>query len=72
MGLCLKIGTPQQVAIRRDVVDFAELLKLKVAKTDEYVKMKSGSHREGFRLEGSDVDSMHWPNTVPATLFFTR
>ncbi|XP_052722128.1 uncharacterized protein LOC128193009 [Crassostrea angulata] len=26
------------------------------------VWMMSGSRREGFRLEGSDVDSMYWPN----------
>ena len=62
MGLCLKIGTPQQVSIRRDLVDITELLEHKVARTDEYVAMTSGSDREGFRLEGSDVDSMHWPN----------
>ena len=60
MGLCLKIGTPQQVAIRRDVV---ELLIHKVRRTDECVtcRMTSGSHREGFRLEGSDIDYMYWP-----------
>ena len=62
VGLCLKIGTPQQVAIRRDVVDITELLEHKVARTEEYVTMRSGSDREGFRLEGSDVDYMYWPN----------
>ena len=62
MGLCLKIGTPQQVAIRRDVVDVTELLDHKVARTDEYFIMKSGSDREGFRFEGSDMDFMCWPN----------
>nr|XP_022308597.1 uncharacterized protein LOC111114543 [Crassostrea virginica] len=62
MGLCLKIGTPQQVAIRRDLVDFTELLRHKESRTDEDIMMKSGSDREGFRLEGSDVDYMYWPN----------
>ncbi|XP_078321144.1 uncharacterized protein LOC111114543 [Crassostrea virginica] len=62
VGLCLKIGSPQQVAIRRDVVDVTELLVHKVARTDEYVKMTSGSHREGFRIQGSDVDFMYWLN----------
>nr|XP_022308593.1 uncharacterized protein LOC111114539 [Crassostrea virginica]XP_022308594.1 uncharacterized protein LOC111114539 [Crassostrea virginica] len=62
MGLCLKIGTPQQVVIRRDLVDIKELLEHEVARTDDFVKMTSGSQREGFRLEGSDMDCMYWPN----------
>nr|XP_022304311.1 uncharacterized protein LOC111111556 [Crassostrea virginica] len=62
VGLCLKIGTPQQVAIRRDVVDTTELLEHKVTKTDDQlVKMQSGSRREGFRFEDSDIDIMFWP-----------
>ena len=60
--LCLKIGTPQQIAIRRDVVDITELLEHKVPKTCQQVRMKSGSDREGFRLDGSDVDIMYWIN----------
>ena len=43
VGLCLKIGTPQEVAIRRDVIDVKELLEHKVKRTDQYVKMLSGS-----------------------------
>ena len=62
VGLCLRVGTPQQVAIRRDVMDIAELLKHKEARTDDYLIMTSGSDREGFRLEGSDMDYMYWPN----------
>nr|XP_022344010.1 uncharacterized protein LOC111137061 [Crassostrea virginica]XP_022344011.1 uncharacterized protein LOC111137061 [Crassostrea virginica] len=62
VGLCLKIGTTQQVAIRRDVVDIKELLEHKVTRTDQVVIMQSGSQREGFRFEDSDVDIMHWPN----------
>nr|XP_022298644.1 uncharacterized protein LOC111107652 [Crassostrea virginica] len=59
VGLCLKIGTPQQVAIRRDVVDIKELLKHKLTST---VEMVSGSRREGFRFEDSDHDFMYWSN----------
>ena len=62
VGLCLKLGSPQQVAIRRDVEDVTELLRHKAARTDENVTMASGSDREGFRLEGSDLDFMCWPN----------
>ena len=41
VGLCLKIETPQQVAIRRDVVDIKELLVHKVRSTDYLVTMVS-------------------------------
>ena len=41
--LCLKIGTPQQVAIRREVTDISELLVLKVAKTNHSVFKQGGS-----------------------------
>ena len=60
VGLCLKIGTPQQVAIRRDVVDIKELLEHKVTRADCDVRMMSGSRREGFRFQDSDCDSMYW------------
>ncbi|XP_078337424.1 uncharacterized protein LOC144626677 [Crassostrea virginica] len=62
VGLCLKIGTPQLVAIRRDVVDITESLDHKVARLDQLVLMKSGSQREGFRFLDSDADYMIWPN----------
>ena len=61
VALCLKLGTSQQVAIRRDLVDIKESLENKVARTD-LVIMQSGSSREGFRLNDSDVDTMIWPN----------
>ena len=60
VGLCLKIGTPQQVAIRRDVVDIYELLERKVKRSDQGVIMVSGSQREGFRFKNSDIDIMIW------------
>nr|XP_022341016.1 uncharacterized protein LOC111135341 [Crassostrea virginica] len=61
LGLCLKIGTPQQVAIRRVVTDIRELLVTKV-RTDGAVYLLSGSRREGFRFKDSDVDFMLWLN----------
>nr|XP_022346228.1 uncharacterized protein LOC111138505 [Crassostrea virginica] len=61
IGLCLKIGTSQQVAIRRDVVDILILL-LNHKVTNVNVWMLSGSKREGFRFKDSDLDMMFWPN----------
>uniref|UniRef100_K1PTB4 Mab-21-like HhH/H2TH-like domain-containing protein n=1 Tax=Magallana gigas TaxID=29159 RepID=K1PTB4_MAGGI len=57
--MCREIGTPQQVAARRDIVDIKELL----SNQDEYLErsMMSGSMREGFRLRDSDLDTMYWP-----------
>ncbi|XP_052708603.1 uncharacterized protein LOC128183569 [Crassostrea angulata] len=62
MGMCLKIGTPQQVAARRDIVDIVEMLESKEILNGPITVMLSGSHREGMRLSGSDVDIMRWPN----------
>nr|XP_022299927.1 uncharacterized protein LOC111108380 [Crassostrea virginica] len=62
VGLCLKLGTLQQVAIRRDVVDIKELLEQKVTSTGCIVMIMSGSRREGFRFKDSDHDFMSWPN----------
>lgn len=45
---CQKIGTPELVASRRDIVDIKELLENK--KNIWARTMFSGSHREGFRL----------------------
>ena len=60
--LCLEIGTPQQVAIRRDVLDVRESVIHKTAKTNEHVTMSSGSYREGYRYEDSDIDFVCWAN----------
>ena len=62
VGLCLKLGTPQQIAIRRDIVEINQVLEHKITRTDEFVKMQSGSRREGFRLKDSDIDIMIWSN----------
>ena len=79
VGLCLKIGTPQQVAIRRDVDDIPDLLEHKVARLNHLVVMLSGSMREGFRFKDSDWDLMFWSNDhrvlwdfSQATLYNTR
>ncbi|XP_062575614.1 uncharacterized protein LOC134237539 [Saccostrea cucullata] len=61
VGLCSKIGTPQQVAMRRDVVDIDETVKRQGKPNNNQRYMMSGSRREGFRLTGSDVDRMFWP-----------
>ncbi|XP_034333413.2 uncharacterized protein [Magallana gigas] len=62
VGMCLKIGTPQQVTYRRDIVDIMEMLRNNQMLNNETTVVLSGSHREGFRLSGSDMDHMHWPN----------
>ncbi|XP_062618592.1 uncharacterized protein LOC134280185, partial [Saccostrea cucullata] len=62
MGLCDKLGTSQLVAMRRDVVDIRDMVENQRRTRDEVSVMVSGSYREGFRLEGSDVDFMYWPN----------
>ncbi|XP_056016735.1 uncharacterized protein LOC125677234 [Ostrea edulis] len=65
VGLCHTLGTSQQVAIRRDVVDIEEIVRNKVRTSNQNMMMASGSHREGFRMKGSDVDYMHWFNNQP-------
>ena len=60
LGLCHKIGTPQEVTIRRDVWDVRELLDRKKTEYTHWISMLSGSQREGFRFMDSDVDTMEW------------
>lgn len=64
-GLCLIVGTSQQVAIGRETTDIEEMVLRELARrTDftDFYAMLSGSRKEGFRLEGSDTDVMIWPN----------
>ncbi|XP_062579121.1 uncharacterized protein LOC134241041 [Saccostrea cucullata] len=61
-GLCDEIGTSQLVAMRRDLADICEMVENHVRTIDENSEMMSGSKREGFRLKGSDIDTMFWPN----------
>ncbi|XP_062595561.1 uncharacterized protein LOC134256899 [Saccostrea cucullata] len=64
VGLCLKIGSPTEVRIRRVVMDTDEVVN-KPFNIMKGVKgldiMRSGSRREGFRLITSDHDFMFWP-----------
>nr|XP_022287810.1 uncharacterized protein LOC111100341 [Crassostrea virginica] len=60
--LCQIVGTSVQVAIRRETLDIREMVERRVADNDDGIGMESGSRREGFRLEGSDIDFMFWPN----------
>ncbi|XP_052708612.1 uncharacterized protein LOC128183577 [Crassostrea angulata] len=62
MGMCLKIGTAQQLASRRDIMDIVEMLQSKEMLNIQFTLMLSGSRREGFRLRGSDLDYMRFPN----------
>nr|XP_022306599.1 uncharacterized protein LOC111112988 [Crassostrea virginica] len=60
--LCQIVGTSVQVAIRREAKDISEMAERRVADNDDVIAMESGSRREGFRLKGSDIDSMYWLN----------
>ncbi|XP_062572641.1 uncharacterized protein LOC134234577 [Saccostrea cucullata] len=62
VGLSHIVGTSPQVAMRRDLVDIKEKVENQMKTSDGFSVMVSGSVREGFRLEGSDVDYMFWPN----------
>lgn len=61
VGMCLNIGTPQQLACRRDIMEIAAKI-YKVMSNKGVTMMLSGSRREGFRLRESDVDLMFWRN----------
>nr|XP_034304005.1 uncharacterized protein LOC105327925 [Crassostrea gigas] len=62
VGLCEIVGTSQQVAIRREIWDISEMLERQVKSNRGIMGMLSGSRREGFRLKGSDIDTMFWFN----------
>ncbi|XP_062600962.1 uncharacterized protein LOC134262591, partial [Saccostrea cucullata] len=59
-GLCHNMGTPMEVRMRREVDDTIEFVEKPVDIFKGINKMKSGSKREGFRLENSDLDVMIW------------
>ncbi|XP_052719433.1 uncharacterized protein LOC128191417 [Crassostrea angulata] len=60
--MCRRVGTSQQVAMRRELQDIREMSERQEAPNDRVITMLSGSMREGFRLKGSDVDLMYWLN----------
>ncbi|XP_052685880.1 uncharacterized protein LOC128165415 [Crassostrea angulata] len=67
VGLCEIVGTSQQVALRRETEDIREMVtKDMMGIVGGQVifgsGMISGSYREGFRLRGSDIDTMIWIN----------
>lgn len=61
LGMCHKIGTPKQVAFRRDIVDMTELFN---NRNYLVIPTLSGSRREGFRLPDSDIDAMFSLNNL--------
>ncbi|XP_048766818.2 uncharacterized protein LOC125673909 [Ostrea edulis] len=60
VGLCHKIGTPTEVTFRRDLWDTVEMIRKPSQLYKGERKMLSGSYREGFRFESSDLDFMLW------------
>ncbi|XP_056014757.1 uncharacterized protein LOC125674747 [Ostrea edulis] len=62
VGLCHTLGTSQQVAMRRDVIDIQEMVRNKANGSNPNMMLYSGSRREGFRIKGSDTDVMFWFN----------
>ncbi|XP_062577132.1 uncharacterized protein LOC134239005 [Saccostrea cucullata] len=48
--------------MRRDVLDINDVMEKKVRTDDGYSVLLGGNYKEGFRLKGSDVDMMFWPN----------
>ncbi|XP_062575915.1 uncharacterized protein LOC134237787, partial [Saccostrea cucullata] len=61
VGLCLKLGSPSIVRMRREMMDIDEAVNQPVNILKGFDRMESGSRREGFRLKTSDVDFMFWP-----------
>ena len=74
LGLCRKLGTPQQVVIRREVNDTAELVdtKVKSRKPNKNITTLSGSRGEGIRFNDSDFDIMHWGNSERVVWNFSQ
>lgn len=60
VGLCIYIGTPTEVTIRREVIDMKEKIINLVRRNEHFISMLSGSFREGFRFTTSDLDTMFW------------
>lgn len=63
MGLCQEVGTQSEVRIRREVVDTGRDVVRIIGIMYDHDQMASGSYREGFRLESSDIDIMSWSTT---------
>ncbi|XP_062574743.1 uncharacterized protein LOC134236582 [Saccostrea cucullata] len=61
VGLCDKIGFPEEVAIRRCLLDLREMIKIPICLQRGALVISTGSYREGFRLKSCDLDFMRWP-----------
>ena len=61
MGMCRYVGSPSEVRIRREVADTEEVVNRPMIIMRTFDRMMSGSRREGFRLQTSDMDWMSWP-----------
>lgn len=61
VGLYDKLGTSEELIIRRETTDIRDMLQRQITRS-QFIGTMSGSRKEGFRLEGSDVDEMYWPN----------
>lgn len=59
-GLCRYVGPPTAVTVRREVLDMAEIIKKPIEVMSGCKLIESGSNREGFRFDTSDVDRMLW------------
>ncbi|XP_062569591.1 uncharacterized protein LOC134231623 [Saccostrea cucullata] len=58
--MCDILGTPTLVAIRREVLDIAEIIRTQSEeRKGERIRL-GGSRREGFGSVASDVDCMRW------------
>lgn len=62
VGMCSEVGNPTQVSIMREVTDNKEAADRPVWIMAGLIRMESGSHREVFRLQTSDIDFMIWPS----------
>ncbi|XP_065929819.1 uncharacterized protein [Magallana gigas] len=60
VGLCGYLGTPTEVTVRREVEDMTDMIKKPVQTHSGKRMMISGSFREGFRFNSSDMDVMLW------------
>ena len=63
VGMCREVGTPKEVRIRREVADTTEVVAKPVMIMRGLEGVMGGSLREGFRINGCDMDWMLWlPN----------
>lgn len=64
VGLCHKIGAPTYVTFRRELMGMKEMIQRPIEKYFKSGNAETGSYREGFRLNSSDIDLMIWTTTV--------